>query len=786
MAKPPKSSLSKEMIDNIKNYAGKIKTIKLFVDSVRKNPGQYLSSIGNEGWMNAVREVFQNSTDEMGREESPCNKVWITYYEANNRCIVADNGRALDPTIIDRVFTREHTSTNFEKKKGVYSSGLHGVGSKCTNAVCSRFSVYSYFLGKGYYMEFSEGKPLPKYVKGKAVLPEEIPNPDGRQGLMVDFEPDLTIMRKITITCEDVLNLVANIVPLTNLGSTVEFTGYKANGKVIHENLVNKDGVMTYLIHKTQKPMIKPIIYSYDNGTMKADIAMTWEADPNASPDVLAFANKTPVNAQLSTPSVGFIRGVSDFFRNYMNKIYLVNNKKAVEVISSDTTSGLKAAVAAAHIEVMFDGQAKNVCKNADLLDFVRQLTFDALQDWSKKNPDDLQKLCQYIKDVAVARAKADKAKSDVSKKYNTNDLLSIPKGFVKAENKDHLELFIVEGLSASSPCETGRDSAYQAIFAIRGKMPNAMSTSREKMLHNEEVSAILGILGCGYGKNFDISKCKYDKIIILADNDLDGYHIRVLLLIFFLIYCRPLVEEGRLYVDISPLYHINKGKKDWVYLTDKNAFISYVQSQFFKSHKIINMRTKKPYTKLQVENIVLDNSHYKSMMDTISDNLAIDPVFLEDILLIRNNPFKKFKKLMEGKYRFIKVTQRSNAYILDGLVGERVHTVILNQELVRHCSVLLPYIDNNDSRYIVDGNKMGLYEFLDLFEKSEPKNISRAKGLGALNAKEIAISTLNPKNRTLLRYTSKDIESDIATMRKTNDNKLDLIRNVDMSQYEF
>jgi len=156
----------------------------------------------------------------------------------------------------------------------------------------------------------------------------------------------------------------------------------------------------------------------------------------------------------------------------------------------------------------MFDGQAKNVCKNGDLLDFVRQLTFDSLQEWSKVNPDDLQKLCQYIKDVSIARAKADKAKSDVSKKYNTNDLLSIPKGFVKAENKDHLELFIVEGLSASSPCETGRDSRNQAIFAIRGKMPNAMSTSREKMLNNEEVSAILGILGCGYGKNFDISKC--------------------------------------------------------------------------------------------------------------------------------------------------------------------------------------------------------------------------------------------------------------------------------------
>ena len=150
--------------------------------------------------------------------------------------------------------------------------------------------------------------------------------------------------------------------------------------------------------------------------------------------------------------------------------------------------------------------------------------------------------------------------------------------------------------------------------------------------------------------------------------------------------------------------------------------------------------------------------------------------------------PFAKFSKLITGKYRFVNVEQdkRNGTFILRGLVREKSHMVILNQELIRQCSLLLPYIDGNDSRYLVDGQKLGLYEFLDLFEKSEPKNISRAKGLGALDAKEIAISTLDPKNRTLLRYTSNDIERDIATMRKTNDNKLDLIKDVGMSQYEF
>jgi len=520
LAKEDKTyNLSKEQEEIVKGYAEKIKTIELFVDSVRKNPGEYLSSIGNEGWMNCIREVFQNGIDEMSRPISFCDTVWFTYYEGTHRCIVEDNGRALAPDIINRVFTREHTSTNFEKAKGEYPSGLHGVGSKCVNAVSSRFSVYSYYLGKCYYMEFSEGKPLKKF---KNALPIELPNKSGKQGLVVDFEPDFTIMKTITITCEDVLKLAANIVPLTKPGNKVIFIGYKANGQIIKEVLVNRDGVLEYLIHKTTKPLIRPILYAYDSGIMKADIAVTWEADLNLGPDVITFANMTLVNTQLSTPSQGFIRGLQDFFRNYMNKIFLANNKRAPEVIGGDVLVGLKAAVASAHMNVMFDGQAKNVCKNSDLFDFVKKLTMDSLNTWVQQNPDDVQKLCNYFKDVALARVKADKAKIDVTKKYRTDNLLKTPKGFVKAERKSGLELFIVEGLSASSPCEYGRNSEFQAIFPIRGKMPNAMSTSKEKFLANEEVQAILGILGCGYGKNFDISKCKYDKVIILNDMDSD------------------------------------------------------------------------------------------------------------------------------------------------------------------------------------------------------------------------------------------------------------------------
>ena len=248
--KPPKlnHALTKEQEKQIRNYGGdNIKTIKLFVDSVRKNPGQYLSSIGNEGMINCIREIFQNATDELNRKVSPCDEVWIEFFEGSFRTIVMDNGRGIDPGDMVRVFTREHTSTNFDKKEGEYPSGLHGVGSKCVNAVSSRFTVTAYRLGVGYKIEFSEGKPLAKYgVKDKKTgdivyVPERLPDRAGAQGTVVDFEPDFDILKEITITNEDVYRLVSNLVPLFKPGAKINYLCHKLDGTEFKDTLINED-----------------------------------------------------------------------------------------------------------------------------------------------------------------------------------------------------------------------------------------------------------------------------------------------------------------------------------------------------------------------------------------------------------------------------------------------------------------------------------------------------------------------------------------------------------------
>ena len=367
--------LTKAQIEAIKNYSKEIQTIERFTDAVRKTPGQYLSDIGTAGWFNAVREIIQNATDEMNREVSPCNAVWVEYFEGINRLIVSDNGRGIDPSDIVRVYTSQHTSANYVKKKGVYVSGLHGEGSKCTNAVSSRFTVLSYRLGKGYKIEFSEGRPTNKYKDG----PKEIPNKDNRQGLVIDCEPDYKIMKEVTLSCQEILDFLENMVPLLNYGAYVEFIGHCSNGTVIRKEIKNEYGIQTYLMRQsTDKLIIKPIVFSYDTGEMRLDVAISYDANFNTQSNIITFANMSPVKTQYSTPSIGFLQGISQFFRTHMNKVYLANSKKKIEVINNDILTGLIGAVSAYHMDIMFNSQAKDICKNADFVDFAKQVTINS------------------------------------------------------------------------------------------------------------------------------------------------------------------------------------------------------------------------------------------------------------------------------------------------------------------------------------------------------------------------------------------------------------------------
>lgn len=512
--KKEKQNNQENFEENIKNYANKIEHIDSFVDAVRRFPGMYIGAKGNTGWKACIREIFQNAVDEEIRKESPCHYVKLTFDERDQSAIIEDTGRGIPHGQIITIYATQHTSSNYSKKPGEYTSGVHGVGSGVAMALSKSFDIYSYVLGAAKHVHFDAGIPWNKKEFN-------ISCPDGRQGTTIRMEPDISVLDEVNLICEDILDLVLKVYPLINIGDQIDFIGIDKHGKIkFQENLVNRDGIIASLIMRTQTPLVTPIYYKDDTGYMKAEIAFTYDSsDLTSAEDIVSYANYTPTTG--GTHVDGFVDGLCNFLRNYMNKIYL-GEKSKITVINNDIKTGLKVIVAAAHLNPVFAGQFKGILSNEDIGKYIKDLTIKSLEEWSKTSPGDLQKICKFIKEIAEIRAKSDDEKIKISNNIEASALTGKPKKYVAPSGNKHNELIIVEGDSALGSAKNSRDSSVQGIFPIRGKIPNAFKETKAKFLSNQEIASIITIIGGGYGKNFDINKVKFDKIIFLADADPD------------------------------------------------------------------------------------------------------------------------------------------------------------------------------------------------------------------------------------------------------------------------
>ena len=775
------TGLSQEMIDNIQHYGEEIQTLATFVEAVRQNPGYHLGSKGNKGLKNMAREIWQNSFDELDKPSSPCTWVKISFDERTYGFSCEDNGRGIPFGEILRIFTNPNTSSNYKKKLGEYSSGLHGVGAKVTNAMSHRFIIESYkFTGEGRRVEFTEGYP---WDKGEI----EIPNPEKKQGTYIYFEPSIDALGEISITWQNVYEWLVNIVPLSKIGATAYFTAIDKKGKQYSNTIVNEDGIMTYLINDVETPLVAPIVLSRDTGYMKMDIAFTWDASESATDHIIAFANKCPTI--FGTHIDGFESGVTSFFVNYMNKIYLPSMKKnKISIIKNDVKSGLKAIVTVSHLTPIFDGQSKEKLSNDDMLPFVRDTTTELLESWSKNNSKDLATICKYLKDIADVRTSADKQRVRLTDKYNKSKLTGLPAKYVAPKGKKNRELFITEGDSAAGLIKNYRINETQGYFPIRGKLPNAFRTSKEKFLSNAEVAGIIQIIGGGYGRNFDISKVKWDKIIFCTDADPDGNHIKALLLRFFILYMPQMIEAGKVYAALPPLYGVKVGKK-YIYLRDRMDYIKYIQKDFSKNNKVSSVKDNKVISPRELSKILYINLDYDVAVRRIADNHAIDPLLLESILTLVYNKVSmaKFSSSIKKQFKFInKITTNGHTIVVEGLVGSKYQTVFVNETLIQESREILDYIEKNEAlAYKVNGEVKSIYELMVLFNQSAPSSIQRYKGLGEMDGKRLFDSTLDPTNRTLIQYTIDSVKEEIDTIRYYENDMSRLLQTTKLSRFE-
>lgn len=464
------------------NKQKEIQVIDDPVEAVRKLSDVYIGSVNNPGYMNMLREIIQNSLDEIVKGNTLDKNIIVSFDERNYTCIVEDNGQGIELSMLEKVFSVLHSSSNYDKKSGSgeYSSGKNGMGATITNFLSRFFVVESYRMdGSAAKVEFTEGR----CTKGI----QKIKCPKGKHGLITSFAP-CSVMGDITVTCEEVYHLVWTLCHLCSIGTRITFnTINKLNqkNKVLIEN---KNGIYDMIGTICESKVIAPIYFTKDNGTMKVEILFTYDTTM-LDTTIMSFANMCPTNA--GTHIDGFISGVTKYFRDYMNKIYLANNKK-LQVNAQDIRTGLRAVVSAFHVQPLFTGQSKEVFSKEDIAPFIADATIEALENWAAMNPADLQKVSKYLKDVCEIRMKSDKEKIKMSDKYTASSVTGYPAKYKKPNSNKNFELWLTEGDSACSCMENNRDKETQGLFPVRGKISNALTTPTKKFFENEEISGLI------------------------------------------------------------------------------------------------------------------------------------------------------------------------------------------------------------------------------------------------------------------------------------------------------
>ena len=780
-----KSYLTDEQKKAINEYKDDITHIEGTINQIRARPTMYIGALNEYALFTIFREIFQNSVDQLLYDQSPCDFISVLFDERDYKFIISDNGMGIPFDYMIDIFTQSHTGKNLKKKKpGDYSAGTNGIGAKAANALSQYFDVCSFhYEGQCRHILFEQG-----VVK----VDEIIPNPEGKQGTRTEFVPDHTVLGETPLDPGMVYTLVRDILSLLPINSKIEYTSINKKGKVYHEILVNEEGIKTNILGKCSSMLIEPIVIYKDTGYMKLEMSFTFDQQDLGGEDITAYANMCPTSTvPLNSHVTGVLDGITTWFCNYMNKTFLTERDKTkFKVISADVKCGLKVMISAWHLEAQFTGQAKEIMSNQDYKPFAKDTVMEALTDWAKSKPQELLKVSKFIKDISLIRIKADSEKVKVTAKYATSASSGLPQKYVKPSDKNskELELFIVEGDSACGSARSARNVATQGIFPIRGKILNVFQATPQKIAANAEIMGIVQILGAGFGKSFDLSKVKFSKIIFMTDADSDGSHIADLLLLVCLKLFPGLIESGKVFKAVPPLYGIPLGKSKMQYFAERIDFIRYMQKEFYKKNKVTDMLGK-PVDSITFNRLLIENADYIYDFSTISERYKLNSILLEIVLssYIRKEKIDTLRKRITAEFRFMdkqSVTQINDGTIkIKGLINGRIETLFYNDRFIQECAPLIEPIKKalaeNHMEFLVNGEKVGLYDLISSAMKSST-SISRFKGLGEMDAKQLAESTMDPNTRTLIQYSVEDINETIKIIRQYDSNKKMILQHID------
>jgi DNA gyrase subunit B len=782
-------------------YTSEEITVLKGLEAVRKRPGMYIGTTGLEGVQHLIHEIVDNSVDES--MAGFCDTVEIIL-NADGSVTVSDNGRGIPVDVkkgtgksaLEIVMTTLHAGGKFESKSYQVSGGLHGVGASVVNALSESLTVSVKRDGYLHEQKYSRGKIVTEIEK--TPLDASIKN---ETGTTITFMPDIEIFKTIDYSYKNITTRFKEMAYL-NPGLTIRFRSdyhqdlwpnnritYMFTGGVqsfvrslnrsrnpIHTNIASINGKLSPddAKSKVETPVIVDIAFQY-NETFQEN--------------VLSFANCI-VTPEGGTHLTGFRRSLTRAINNYGKKNGILKDDLK-DVSGEDVREGLMAVISVKLGEPQFEGQTKAKLGNPEIESAVTSLMTQQLTEYLEDNPNDAKTILEKASTAARAREAAKKARDLVIRK-NAMEGGALPGKLADCSEKDPAksELFLVEGDSAGGSAKQGRDRNFQAILPLRGKILNVEKARPDKMLGHAEIAALITATGTGIGvEDYDATKLRYHKIVIMTDADVDGAHIRTLLLTFFYRNMPQLIGDGNLFIAQPPLYKGNKGKSSqWLYSEiEKDAWLA---EKIFGKIKIVS--SKSPDKKIEKGELGIFSSNIKDYLDSFKglESLEIPSIVIEKLISdpeysslefyskpesssSPSQPQASFDDLLNNEKEEEVLedsieTEPETLEITHNIEGYEVSKNIYEHPTVNRLRKIYQEIGefiSEESFDVYKGSELisskiswkDVPEILENNAENSGVNIQRYKGLGEMNADQLWETTMDPENRVLLQVTSED-----------------------------
>jgi DNA gyrase, B subunit len=556
-------------MSNEKEYSAQSIRVLEGLEAVRKRPAMYIGSVGPQGLHHLVYEIVDNSVDEA--LAGHCDTIKVTLH-TDGSCEVEDNGRGI-PTDIHQgegisaaevALTKLHAGGKFDKDSYKFSGGLHGVGVSVVNALSRQLELTIYRDGKIHAQSYERGKPLsPLKVVGKT----------DRRGTTVRFYPDADIFKETTEFNFETLSTRLRELAFLNKGLRITIFDERSNKS--HEFFF-EGGIISFVEHiNAKKIVVFPEVIYFHKEDATSDLEVALQYNDGFGEQLFSFVNN--INTfEGGTHVAGFKAALTKACNRRAKELNILKGDDTFT--SDDVREGLVCVINMKVAEPQFEGQTKAKLGNSDVKGIVESWAFSFLDTFFEEKPAIARKILQKAEMAMRAREAAKKAR-EITRRKTALESTLLPGKLADCSNDNpaESELFIVEGDSAGGSAKQGRDRYTQAILPLKGKILNVEKARIDKILSNEEIRALITAIGCGVGQEFSVDKARYHKIVLMTDADVDGAHIRTLLLTFFFRYMCPVIEKGFLYIAQPPLYKAKIGKKEQ-YLKDELAFKDFLR----------------------------------------------------------------------------------------------------------------------------------------------------------------------------------------------------------------